>query len=96
MIRGRRPSIFQVGQVRDDGQTVTVTGWGLGLCASNCNCHRHPESRHLTLVEDYRVGSLGLARHGGPCNCCQPWTYEELAAVLRDLAAAAALIETTG
>ncbi|TFV90404.1 hypothetical protein [Blastococcus sp. CT_GayMR16] len=92
MTRGRRPSIFQIGQIRDDGTTVTVSGWGLGLCADNCNCHRHPVGRHLTLFEDTATGSLGLVRHGGPCACCQPWTYAELEAVLQDLADVAALM----
>lgn len=88
MIRGRRPSIHHVGTVRDDGHTVTVTGWGVGLCAANCNCHRHPVGHHITLVEDTRApGSLGLVRYGGPCACCEPWTADELAGMVRDLAA---------
>lgn len=96
MIRGRRPSIFQLGKVRDDGRTITVSGWGLGLCAANCNCHRHPRGRHITLLEDYGAGTLGLVRYGGPCDCCQPWTYDELAAVARDIADITALQTTAG
>lgn len=87
MIRGRRPSIFQIGQVHDDGHTVTVSGWGVGLCAANCNCHCHPVGHHITLLEDYATGRLGLVRYGGPCACCEPWTADELAGMVRDLAA---------
>ena len=34
MSRSRKPSVFQVGKVRDDGRTVVISGWGLGLCAA--------------------------------------------------------------
>lgn len=89
MTRGRRPSIFQIGHVHDDGTTVTVTGWGLGLCAAACDCHRHPTGRHLTLLTT-ADGHLGLVSYRA-CDCCQPWTPDELAAVVRDLADIAAL-----
>ena len=91
-----RPSIFQIGQVHDDGHTVVITGWGLGLCAANCNCHRDPVTHQLAILADTVNGRLGLVRHGGPCNCCQPWTYDELAAVVRDLADVARLSELAG
>jgi hypothetical protein len=84
--RSRKPSVFQVGKIRDDGRTVVISGWGLGLCASACACHRHPVAGHLAIAEDQAGGCLGLAsyREDG-CDCCEPWTAEELAAVLRDL-----------
>src|SRR5688500_18157657 len=59
--RSRKPSVFQVGKVRDDGRTVVISGWGLGLCAAGCACHRHPSSGHLAIAEDQAGGRLGLA-----------------------------------
>jgi hypothetical protein len=81
----RKPSVFQIGKVRDDGRTVVISGWGLGLCAIGCPCHRHPSAGNLAIAEDQRAGKLGLVsfREGG-CDCCEPWTADELAAVLRD------------
>jgi|1185.fasta_scaffold658355_1 hypothetical protein len=81
----RKPSVFQIGKVRDDGNTVVISGWGLGLCAEACPCHRHPSAGHLAIAEDQRAGQLGLVsfRDGG-CDCCEPWTADELLAVLRD------------
>jgi hypothetical protein len=86
MTRGQKPSVFQVGQVWDDGTTVVVSGWGLGLCAAACTCHRHPTAGHLAIDEDHAQGLLGLVtyREGG-CDCCEPWTADELGAILRDL-----------
>ncbi|HEY4624797.1 MAG TPA: hypothetical protein VIH01_02195 [Blastococcus sp.] len=86
MTRSRKPSVFQVGKIRDDGRTVVISGWGLGLCASGCACHRHPTAGHLSIAEDQAGGLLGLAsyREGG-CDCCEPWSADELAAILRDL-----------
>jgi len=83
---GRKPSVFQVGRVWNDGTTIVVSGWGLGLCASACACHRHPSAGTLTIVEDQSRGLIGLAshRHEG-CDCCEPWTADELASVVRDL-----------
>jgi hypothetical protein len=90
--RSRKPSVFQVGKVRDDGRTVVISGWGLGLCAQGCACHRHPSAGHLAIDEDQAGGRLGLAtyREGG-CDCCEPWTADELAAILRDLETVAGL-----
>lgn len=92
MSRSRKPSVFQVGKVRDDGRTVVISGWGLGLCAEGCACHRHPSAGHLSIEEDQAGGTLGLAtfREGG-CDCCEPWTATELAAILRDLDAVTGL-----
>src|SRR5688500_8805676 len=59
--RSRKPSVFQVGKVRDDGRTVVTSGWGLGLCAAGCDCHRHPSSGHLAIAEEQAGGRLGLA-----------------------------------
>lgn len=75
----RRPSIFQVGKVRDDGHTVAITGWGVGLCAAGCHCHRHPTGGQLAMDEDQTAGTLGLRcfRVGG-CDCCRPWEAHEL------------------
>src|SRR3712207_9024048 len=50
--RSRKPSVFQVGKIRDDGRTVVISGWGLGLCAAACACHRHPSAGHLAIAED--------------------------------------------
>ena len=52
MSRSRKPSVFQIGKVRDDGHTVVISGWGLGLCAAGCACHRHPSAGHLAIAED--------------------------------------------
>ena len=90
--RSRKPSVFQVGRIRDDGRTVVISGWGLGLCASGCACHRHPSAGHLAIAEDQAGGRLGLASYGEDgCDCCEPWTAEELAAILRDLQTVAGL-----
>jgi hypothetical protein len=83
--RSRKPSVFQVGKVRDDGRTVVISGWGLGLCAQGCACHRHPAAGSLSIEEDQAGGRLGLASYAEGCDCCEPWTAEELAAILRDL-----------
>jgi hypothetical protein len=84
--RSRKPSVFQVGKVRDDGRTVVISGWGLGLCSAACACHRHPSAGHLAIAEDQAGGKLGLVsfREGG-CDCCEPWTAVELSAIVRDL-----------
>ena len=90
--RSRKPSVFQVGKVRDDGRTVVISGWGLGLCASGCACHRHPVAGHLAIAEDQAGGRLGLASYvEDGCDCCEPWTADELAAILRDLDTVAGL-----
>jgi hypothetical protein len=83
--RGRKPSVFQVGQVWDDGSTIVVSGWGLGLCAAACACHRHPSAGHLAIAEDQAAGLLGLASYHDGCDCCEPWTADELGGILRDL-----------
>ena len=92
MSGSRKPSVFQIGKVRDDGRTVVISGWGLGLCAAACACHRHPAAGHLAIAEDQRAGNLGRVsyREDG-CDCCEPWTADELAAVLRDFSAVGAL-----
>ena len=92
MSRSRKPSVFQVGKVRDDGHTVVISGWGLGLCASACACHRHPMAGKLAIAEDQAEGLIGLVsyREGG-CDCCEPWTADELSAVVRDLQMVAGL-----
>ena len=92
MSRSRKPSVFQVGKVRDDGRTVVISGWGLGLCAQGCACHRHPSAGHLAIEEDQAGGRLGLATYrDGGCDCCEPWTADELASILRDLDAVTSL-----
>ena len=88
MTRNRKPSVFQVGKIRDDGRTVVISGWGLGRRAAACACHRHPSAGHLAIAEDQAGGSLGLASFPEDgCDCCEPWTAEEPAAVLRDFEA---------
>ena len=92
MSRSHKPSVFQVGKVRDDGHTVVISGWGLGLCVDACTCHRHPVAGHLAIAEDQDGGTLGLVTFSdGGCDCCEPWTADELAAILRDLQAVAGL-----
>ena len=92
MSRNSKPSVFQVGKIRDDGQTVVISGWGLGLCASGCACHRHPLAGHLAIEEDQAGGRLGLASYSEDgCTCCEPWTADELATILRDLSAVESL-----
>jgi hypothetical protein len=89
----RKPSVFQIGKIRDDGRTVVISGWGLGLCAAACACHRHPSAGHLAIAEDQRAGRLGLVSFSdGGCDCCEPWTAEELAAIIRDLSAVESLV----
>lgn len=88
MVRGNRPSIFQIGKVQDlGGGRLLITGWGLGQCTTGCNCHRRPITGSLHIDEDQDHGRLGLVsyRNGG-CTCCDPWTAYELADILRDLA----------
>lgn len=94
MDRARRPAITHIGHIDDDGTTVTVHGWGLGLCTRQCACHRHPRTRQLGILPS-DDGRLGLASHRDGCDCCQPWTADELAAVLRDLETAAHLAVAT-
>lgn len=91
--RTAKPSIYQLGQVHDDGNAVTITGWGVGLCATGCSCHGHPLGGHLTLLDG--TGTLGLVKHRPWCTCCEPWTAAELAALLRDVAIADALLGTS-
>jgi hypothetical protein len=84
--RTQKPSVFQVGRVWGDGDTVVVSGWGLGLCVSGCACHRHPSAGSLAIAEDQAAGVIGLVSYrDGGCDCCEPWTAEELATVVRDL-----------
>ncbi len=92
MTRAQKPSVFQVGRVWDDGNSVVVSGWGLGLCAAAGACHRHPAAGRLAIAEDQAEGLLGLVcyREGG-CDCCEPWTADELTAIVRDLELVAAL-----
>lgn len=95
MNRGRRPAITTIGQVVDDGTTVTVSNWRLGLCLARCRCHMHPVTGQLVLARD-DAGSLGLATFrtdGRRCDCCQPWTADELSALHGFLAKVAALPE---
>lgn len=87
-----RPGIYKLGRVHDDGHTVTVSGWGLSLCAAGCDCHRSANGQ-LTIAAT-NDGTLGLTSHR-VCDCCSPWTVDELAAVLRDVVDVGAL-EATG
>jgi hypothetical protein len=85
MTRIQKPSVFQVGQIWDDGRTVVVSGWGIGLCASGCPCHRSPVGGRLSIDEDQAGGTLGLRSFRDDCGCCEPWTADELSAIVRDL-----------
>lgn len=80
----RHPAILHIGKVTNRGDTVTVYGWGLNLCEAACSCHRDPTGR-MALYEDDAHGYLGLIHHNPPdCGCCEPWTADELAAIVRD------------
>ena len=85
MTRTQKPSVFQVGEIFDDGRTVVVSGWGIGSCSAGCPCHRSPVDGHLSIDEDQAGGTLGLRTFDPDCSCCEPWTADELSAVLRDL-----------
>lgn len=90
----RHPAIFQIGDVTHDGDTVGIYGWGLDLCEAACSCHHDPAGR-LALEEDTARGFLGLVHHNPPdCGCCEPWTRDELTAIVRDYATVKEL-ETT-
>jgi len=92
VVREQRPSIFQLGAVEGAGAGTLVSGWGLGMCAGRCACHRDPADGQLRISEDRVAGTLGLHCFApAGCRCCRPWTTEELRAVLRDVAAVAAL-----
>jgi hypothetical protein len=91
--RNQKPSVFQLGEVREEDGVTVVAGWGLGMCAPQCRCHRDPADGQLQILEDHAAGTLGLRSFGadGDCDCCEPWTSAELCAVLRDAAAVEAL-----
>ncbi|GHE09134.1 hypothetical protein [Klenkia taihuensis] len=92
MVREQRPSIFQLGAVEGTGGDTVVSGWGLGMCAGRCACHRDPAGGQLRISEDRVAGTLGLhCFTAAGCGCCRPWRVDELRAVLRDVAAVAAL-----
>ena len=92
MTRKPKPSVFQIGKVRDDGHTVVTSECRLGLCASACACHRHPSAGNLAIDEDQAGGRLGLVSFAdGGCDCCEAWTADELSAILRDFRTLAAL-----
>lgn len=82
----RRPAITQIGQVHDDGQQHGISGWGITWCFDRCPCHRYPGAGQLGILEDAARGRLGLISYAdNDCDCCQPWTYTELAAMVRTL-----------
>ena len=85
-VTAARPGIYQVGYVREhaDG-ALYVTGWGIGLCAEQCPCHidRDEDGPRLVLLQDQENGLLGLVSFADEgCDCCEPWSTEELVAVL--------------
>lgn len=82
----RRPGIFRIGTVRDTGDAIHVAHWGLTFCADGCRCHTHPGTGQLAILEDQATGDLGLVSYRPGCDCCTPWTCDELVAVVRDLA----------
>lgn len=82
----RRPSIAVIGTITDNGTTVVIAGWQLGLCAARCTCHRHPVDGHLAVLDQPGRPVLGLVSYRPGCDCCDPWTADELTAVVRDLA----------
>lgn len=89
----RRPRIMRVGQaMRLSTGTLVVRGWSIAPCLSMCECHTHPQLGVPVIVQDAGRGLVGLRSFvPGECGCCQPWTAEELEAVIRDFRAIAAL-----
>lgn len=57
------------------------------------NRGRRPAIRRVGHVHD--DGQTVTIRYGGPCDCCQPWTFDELAATVRFFADVAALAQTS-
>jgi hypothetical protein len=83
-VTAAHPGILRPGRITDDGVTITISGWTLTLCAASCPCHRHPHTGALTIGNGHD-GTLGLVSNWD-CDCCVPWTADELTAVLRDAA----------
>ena len=92
MSRSHKPSVFQVGKVRDDGHTVVISGWGLGLCAGRAPATgtRPPATSRSTRTRPV-AGSAWSAIADGGCDCCEAWTADELSAILRDFQTIAGL-----
>jgi hypothetical protein len=87
MANKNRPSIFRVGKIIVNGVNITISGWGLGLCMLGCECHRSPEDGQLQIKNDQQNGTLGLVNFlSMPCDCCEPWTANELAIIADDCA----------
>lgn len=84
MIRGRRPSIVQIGKVDQAGHIIHLHGWGLASCVANCTCHQHPTTGHLAIYENQNTGRLGLVSYRA-CTCCEPWYQQELRQIITDL-----------
>lgn len=82
-----RPGIWQIGTIRDEGHRRIPTHWGVGLCIDACKCHMNPLDGKLNIHEDPNLSVLGLARYIDiGCTCCEPWTVDELQAMLDTLA----------
>lgn len=82
----RRPAINQIGKVTDDGEIIKVSGWGISWCAARCTCHLIVAAGFHLRLHEGDDGSLGLATSRPGCDCCQPWTVEELTAITAELA----------
>jgi hypothetical protein len=80
-----KAAITRVGTVKRLGSITAVTGWTLGLCLRGCDCHRDPHTSGLTIRQGAN-GQISLAKYR-VCDCCEPWTWQELQGFLTDLAA---------
>lgn len=80
-----RPGVLKIGTVRTVGNMTTVEGWGLATCARHCSCHHKPSDGQLSIFQNEQLGLLGLVSFRTGCNCCVPWTADELAAIVTEL-----------
>jgi hypothetical protein len=80
-----KAGITTVGTITHRGSIITIAGWTLIRCLRGCNCHQHPQTRTISLKQG-ASGQVGLAKYR-VCDCCEPWTWQELEGFLTDLAA---------
>lgn len=94
--RARKPSLFQIGKVTDDGYRIRIFGWGVGMCVSKCHCHRDPATGLLQIDQSSEPALLGLKSFkDSPCPCCEPWQAQELVAIVQALDDLKAMPTTT-
>lgn len=94
LIKKNHPGITQIGEVRFVAMQTRISGWTLTYCTARCACHVNPTTLDLA-VENGRNGSLGLRKFRA-CYCCEPWTWQELAWIGRELRAITAMTTSEG